>query len=71
MTIEQLQAVHQATLFVPFTIHLADGRALHVPQRDFLLQSPRGRTLFVFSDGGAFSIVDLLLVFEVEVGSSP
>lgn len=69
MTIEQLQAVHQATPFVPFTIHLADGRALHVPHHDFLLHSPRGRTLFVFSDGEAFSIIDLLLVTALEVGN--
>ena len=69
MTIEQLQAVHQATPFKPFTIHLADGRALDVPHRDFLLHSPPGRTLFVFTDDDRFSIVDLLLVTELEVGN--
>jgi hypothetical protein len=69
MTIEQLLAIHQATPFKPFTIHLADGRALYVPHQEFLSQSPGGRTLFVFRDEEAFSVVDLLLVTELEVGN--
>jgi hypothetical protein len=69
MTIEQLEAIHQATPFKPFTIHLADGRSLHVPHRDFLLRHPRGRTLFVFGEDDNFSVIDLLLVTELEVGN--
>jgi hypothetical protein len=67
MTIEQLRVVHQAQPFVPFTIHLADGRAVHVPHREFLSHSPSGRTIIVNHADDTFSIIDLLLVTELEV----
>lgn len=70
MTIEQLRNVHQAQPFHPFTIHLADGRTLLVPHRDFLSHSPSGRTVIVYGEGDSFSIVDLLLVTEIEVHDS-
>ena len=70
MTIERLRNVHQAQPFHPFTIHLADGRTLPVPHRDFLSHSPSGRTVIVYGDGDSFSIVDLLLVTEIEVHDS-
>lgn len=64
MTIEHLRATREANPFVPFTIHLADGRSLHVPHRDYLSMSPAGRTVIVYH-GDAFSTLDLLLVTEV------
>jgi hypothetical protein len=67
MTIEQLRTVHQAKLFRPFTMHLADGRALQVPHSEFLSHSPSGRTIIVYHANDAFSIIDLLLVTELEV----
>ncbi len=67
MTIEQLRNVDQARPFRPFTIHMADGRALHVPHSEFLSHSPSGRTVIVYHDDEKFSIVDLLLVNQVEV----
>ncbi len=67
MTIEQLRAVHQANPFRPFTVHLADGRHLDVPHREFLSHSPSGRTIIVYHHDDSFSIVDLLLVTELEV----
>jgi hypothetical protein len=73
MTIEQLRVVHQAVPFHPFTLHLGDGRHLHVPQREFLSHSPSGRTIIVDHDDESFIIVDLLLVTELELsnGKSP
>ena len=67
MTIEQLRNVHQARPYRPFTIHMADGRALHVPHSEFLSHSASGRTVIVYHDDEKFRIVDLLLVNEVEV----
>jgi len=67
MTVEQLRAVHQARPFRPFTIHMADGRAVHVPHSEFLSHSPSGRTIIVYHADETFSVVDLLLVNEVEV----
>lgn len=67
MTIEQLRNIHEAQPFRPFSIHLADGRVLHVPHWDFLSHSPAGRTLIVYHPDESFSVVDLLLVTELEV----
>ncbi len=72
MTIEQLRNVHQAQPFVPFTIHLGDGRSFLVPHRDSLSHSPSGRTIIVFGEGEVenFGILDLLLVTEINVNGS-
>ncbi|HMF19080.1 MAG TPA: hypothetical protein VKE98_17860 [Gemmataceae bacterium] len=69
MTAGQLRAMREANPFRPFTIRLADGRALAVPHRDFVSQSPGGRTIIVYQSGNeeAFSVVDLYLVTELEV----
>ena len=67
MTVEQLRNVHQARPFRPFTIHMADGRTLHVPHSEFLSHSASGRTVIVHHADESFSVVDLLLVNEVEV----
>jgi hypothetical protein len=67
MTIEQLQAVHKAQPFQPFTLHLADGRQVHVPHSEFLSHSPSGRTVIVHEQNESFSIVDLLLVTRIEI----
>jgi hypothetical protein len=67
MTAEQLRTMRAAHPFRPFTIHLADGRTLTVPHRDFISQSPGGRTIIVYGSGESFSVVDLFLVTELEV----
>jgi hypothetical protein len=67
MTPQQLGAVHQARPFRAFTLHLADGDKLRVPQADFLSHSPNERTLIVYAEDDSFSIVDLLLVTRLEV----
>ena len=66
MTIEQLRNAHRAQPFRPFTVRVADGRKFEIPHRDFLSQSPGGRTLIVYHGDEAFSILDLLLVTELE-----
>jgi hypothetical protein len=71
MTIEQIRTVHQATPFQPFTIHLADGRSWTVPHSEFLSHSPSGRTIIVHHADDSFSIIDLLLVTELEVHKQP
>jgi hypothetical protein len=67
MTIEQLRTVHRAQPFRPFTIRMADGRALHVPHSEFLSHSASGRTVVIHHADETFSVVDLLLVNELEV----
>ena len=69
MSAEQMRALRDAVPFRPFTIHLADGRTLSVPHRDFISQSPAGRTIIVYRADDAFSVVDLYLVTELAVES--
>jgi hypothetical protein len=70
MTMEQLRNVHLAQPFRPFTIRMADGRAFLVKHPEYLSHSPTGRTMIVHQDDDSFSILDLLLVTEIEVHAS-
>ena len=56
-------------IFIPFdlTIHMVDGRAFRVAHPDFVAQSPSGRTVVVFQTDETYSVLDLLLVSELEV----
>jgi hypothetical protein len=67
MTAEQLRTMREAIPFRPFTIHLADGRSLPVPHRDYVSQSPGGRIVIVYRPDDTWSAVDLYLVTELEV----
>lgn len=67
MTIEPFKNVLHAVPFHPFTIHMGDGRVFLVKHRDFVSRSPSGRTIVVHSDDDSFSVLDLLLVTELEV----
>ncbi len=46
---------------------MTDGRALEVPHSEFLSHSASGRTIVVHHSDESFSVVDLLLVNELEV----
>jgi hypothetical protein len=67
MTIQQLRAAHRSAPFRPFNIHMADGRAFQVPHPDFLSMSPTGRTVIIYQENEEFSILDLLLMTEIEM----
>ena len=66
MTIQQLRAAHRAAPFRPFTVRMADGRSFQVPHPDFLSMSPSGRTVIIYQENEEFSILDLLLMTEIE-----
>lgn len=70
MTTDQFQATLHQTPFQPFTIRMADGRAFEVSHRDFVSRSPSGRTVIVHHENENYSVLDLLLVSELEVHSS-
>jgi hypothetical protein len=67
MTIERLKELYQAQSFRPFLIHLADGRAVPVHHRDFIMAVPSGRTIVVSQPDDTLNIIDLLLVTDVEL----
>jgi len=66
MTIEKVKELYEAKPFRPFVIHLADGRAVPVHHRDFIIAIPSGRTLIVLQPDDTMNIIDLLLVTDVE-----
>jgi hypothetical protein len=66
MTTETLQAAIRAVPFQPFTLRLADGRALPVPHREFIAHRPGGRIAAVIGDDESAAYVDLLLVVSLE-----
>jgi hypothetical protein len=70
MTTEQFRATLHQTPFHPFKIRMADGRAFDVQHRDFVALSPSGRTVIVFGSDENYSILDLLLMSELEVHAS-
>jgi hypothetical protein len=72
VTIEQFRTTQRAQPFVPFTIHLADGRQYRIDHQDFVSSHPQGRTVIVYKPGenGDFEILDLLLVVGLEVHRS-
>lgn len=67
MTIEQVRALYTAQPFHQFVIHLADGRSVEVPHREFMALGPTGRTVFVYKPDESFHIIDLLLVTDIEI----
>jgi hypothetical protein len=70
MTIEQMRSAYQAQPFRPFIIHLADGRAIPVDHREFIMTVPSGRTVVVTQPDDTLNVVDLLLVTDFEIKSA-
>lgn len=66
MTIEQLRTAYNAQPFRPFVMHLADGKAVPVQHREFIMTVPSGRTVVVCQPDDTLNIVDLLLVTDLE-----
>jgi hypothetical protein len=69
MTIEQLDKLHQARPFRPFTVHLADGTHHRVVSPEFMARTPGGRTIVVNSGDDAVAVIDLLLVTKITLGN--
>ncbi len=68
MTIEDMRIAREANPFRPFTLRLADGRSFYVQHRDYISMAPNGRrTVIVYGDNDAYSVLDLLLVTELSV----
>jgi hypothetical protein len=68
MTTDQFRATLHQQPFRSFTIRMADGRALDVAHPDFIALSPTGRTVIVFQQDENYSVLDLLLMSELQVG---
>jgi hypothetical protein len=70
VTIEAIKKFYDAKPFVPFEMHLADGRVFPVEHREFLALTSTGRTLAVTQPGeDGFDILDVRLVASLHVKS--
>lgn len=67
MTIEKFQATLHLQPFRPFTIRMADGRTFDAMHPDFVAHSPSGRTVIIMQPDEGYSVLDLLLMTELEV----
>jgi len=67
MTSEQLKATLRQQPFRPFTIRMVDGRSFTVAHPDWVMVSPTGRTAILFEPDDSYSVVDLMLMNELEV----
>jgi hypothetical protein len=67
MTSEQLKATLRQQPFRPFTIRMVDGRSFTVSHPDWVFVSPTGRTAMLFEPDDSYSVVDLMLMNELEV----
>lgn len=69
MTTEQFKTTLHLQPFRPFTIRMADGQTFQVSHPDFVAQSPSGRTVIVFQPDESYSVLDLLLMTELQVAN--
>jgi len=69
MTTEQLDRLHQARPFQPFTIYLADGTRHRVVSPEFLSRTRGGRTIIVSTGGEHTAVIDLLLMTKITTGN--
>ncbi|MDO8349135.1 MAG: hypothetical protein Q7T30_02785 [Planctomycetota bacterium] len=70
MDADSIRKLCRQVPFQPFTLRLADGRALDVPHPEFILVSSRGRQVIVDSREDMFEIVDVPLILSAEVRGS-
>ena len=57
-----LRQLIEANPFEPFAVNLADGRARHVPDRDFISISPSARMLTIWDRNDTCGLFDPMLV---------
>ena len=62
MTSQQLRRFSAPTDFVPFAIHLADGRMIVIRFSEMVVLSGGGRIATVRNEEGADEVLDVLLI---------
>lgn len=65
--ISTIRSYWKATPFVPFALHLSDGRVLNVPHPDFFFMSPNGGFMIVTDDKDQSHVVNPIVLVSVSV----
>jgi hypothetical protein len=66
MTTETIRDFLNAAPFVPFTVHLADGRAFTIDHPDFTAFSRDERELILILPTGSWVWIDIGLILRIE-----
>ena len=69
MKLEEVRTLLHTSPFVPFTLHLPDGRKLHVEHPDYVATAHESDTIIVYDKDDSFSVLDLTLVSDAKVGA--
>lgn len=64
--LEQVRKAYRAEPFVPFVLHLANGRRIPVRERFFMMLPPRCRTITVAVSDDAMDFIDAALVTDLK-----
>ena len=70
MTIQQLAPPIVHRRFVRLTSTWPMAALFPIPHPDFLSMSPTGRTVIIYQENDDFSILDLLLMTEIEMAQN-
>ncbi len=68
MTITRLRRLADPAAFMPFTLHLADGRTLAVKHPEMIMFYENEQTCAVFRSDETVHVLDPRLVIDAEVG---
>jgi len=71
LKIEEIRKAYRAEPFVPFVLHLADGRKIPVRERIFMMLPPGTRTITVAVADDAFDFIDARLVTDLRFRNPP
>jgi len=67
MTAESIKEYLRASPFVPFTVRVPDYPPMRVPYPDFAHLSPKGKTMFVFTEKGeGVRMLDVVMITVLE-----
>jgi len=67
MTLELFASLAQAEPFIPYTLHLADGRTIGVGNPELVMIAGDSRSISVFEPDRATEYIDLALVVSVRL----
>ena len=66
MTREALHSAIHAEPFIPFRLHMANGRTVDVPHPEWIMHHKTARTAVWMSPQEEYRIIDIGLVLELE-----
>lgn len=69
MIADEIRDLQRANPWEPYTIHLSDGKALHVKHPDYCFLTPGNETLYVYSTETAREIIATRNVTRVVPGA--